>query len=320
MTILVVGGTGTLGTQVVGRLAARGLRVRVLSRDAERCRNLEAANVEILLGDLRDSRTIERAISGASVVINASQAAFRASGGSNPRSVDGDASDNLIAAARSEGVDHFILLSIFDVGPSHPLEVWRLKYRAEQKLKASGLEWTVIRASAFMEWGVGLVGAPLLHTGKTQIYGRGDNPINFVSAHDVAGFVELAVIDPDLRSQLVTVTGPENLTFREVLHTFQALTGSQGAVSHVPLPIMRVMAQVMRPVKPGLAREIQAGVFLDTADRTADGSATRARYSSIPTTTLADMIKRDYLPLTSHRERAPVAGSNRANEAKSLRT
>ena len=126
------------------------------------------------------------------------------------------------------------------------------------------------------------------------MFGRGDNPINFVSAHDVAQFVALSVVDPAMRGRLVTVAGPDNVTFNQMARTFQTVTGKTGVVRHVPLPAMRFMSAVMLAVKPALGREIQAGVFLDTADRTADESDTRTRYPSIPITGLVDMITRDY--------------------------
>jgi uncharacterized protein YbjT (DUF2867 family) len=294
MTILITGGTGTLGTQVVRRLAQRGLKVRVLTRDVERARHLRDANVEIAGGDLRDARAVGRAVAGAQTVINSVQAGFGATGGSSPRTVDGQGSRNLLAAAKANGVQQVVLVSIYDVAPGHPLELWRMKHRGEEELKASGLAWTIIRSTAFMEWGVGFVCQPLITQGKARVYGRGNNPINFVSAHDIAQFVELAVVDPALRGQMVTVTGPENLSFNQLAETFKSVTGTAGVVTHVPLPLMRLMAKVLVPLKPALAREIQAGVFLDTADRTADGTAVRARFPSIPVTTLPEMIRRDY--------------------------
>jgi uncharacterized protein YbjT (DUF2867 family) len=298
MTILIAGGTGTLGTQVVQRLTDRGIKVRVLTRDAEHARHLLGANVEIVTGDLRDARAVGRAVAGAETVISAVQAGFGATNGSSPKSVDGQGSSNLLAAAKANAVQHMVLVSIYDVAPGHPLELWRMKYRGEEELQASGLAWTIVRSTAFMEWAVGFVCQPLIKSGKAVVYGRGNNPINFVSAHDIAQFVELAVVDPALRGQLVTIAGPENLSFNQLAETFQTVTGTAGVVTHVPLPLMRVMAKVLANLKPALAREIQAGVFLDTADRTWDGTAVRARYPSIPVTTLEEMIRRDYAAAT----------------------
>src|SRR5690349_3483061 len=122
MRILIAGGTGTLGTQVVHRLNDRGMNVRVLTRDAEHARHLRDARVEIVTGDLRDARAVARAVAGADTVINAVQAGFGATNGSNPKSVDGQGSSNLLAAAKANGVQHVVLLSIYDVAPGHPLE------------------------------------------------------------------------------------------------------------------------------------------------------------------------------------------------------
>src|SRR5215213_7062177 len=92
--ILIAGGTGTLGTQVVGLLRARGLEVRVLTRDP---RHLQGDLVEVVPGDVRDLRAVERAMKGAKTVISAIQG-FSGSGGYSPRTVDRQGNINLIQA------------------------------------------------------------------------------------------------------------------------------------------------------------------------------------------------------------------------------
>jgi uncharacterized protein YbjT (DUF2867 family) len=116
-------------------------------------------------------------------------------------------------------VEHFVLLSVVGAEQDHPMDLFRMKYAAEQELRASSMAWTIIRSTAFMELYAELVGAPLLTSGKTRIFGRGDNPVNFVSVHDVARFVELAVVEPDMRGVELDVGGPgvvmdtRNMTF-----------------------------------------------------------------------------------------------------------
>lgn len=291
--ILIAGGTGTLGTQVVRLLTADRFEVRVLTRDPARARSLEGDLVEIVSGDVRDLRAVERAASDARTVISAIHG-FAGTGDLNPRTVDGEGNSNLIRAARTGGADHFILVSVQGAAPDHQMELFRMKYQAEQELKASGLAWTIIRPTAYMETWAELIGRPLIETGKTRIFGRGDNPINFVSAHDVARFVELAVIEPEMRGLTVEVGGPENLSMKQVAQTFEGVTGRSGKKSHVPLPMMRLMSVLMRPVNPTLARQIQAGVVMDTKDMTFDSSDTRNRYPSIPPTSLSEVVRRNY--------------------------
>jgi uncharacterized protein YbjT (DUF2867 family) len=296
--ILIAGGTGTLGTEVVRLLTARGLKVRILTRDPARAERQRAELVEIVSGDVQDARAVERATAGAQTVISAIQG-FGGAAPAGPQAVDRRGNTNLIRAAKEGETDHFILVSIQGAAPDHPMELFRMKYLAEQELKASGLTWTIIRPTAYMEtWGT-LIGKPLLETGRTRIFGRGNNPINFVSAHDVARFVELAVVDPAMRGEVVEVGGPENLSMEQVAQTFEAVTGKEGKASHVPLPIMRLMSVIMRPINPTLARQIQAGVVMDTHDFSFDPSETIRRYQLMPSTSLAEVVRRDYVaPMT----------------------
>jgi len=275
-------------------LTARGLAVRILTRDPARARHLQGDRVEIVAGDVRDRTAVDRAMAGVRTVISAIQG-FSGTGGASPRTVDGQGNSILIQAAQAAGVDHFILVSVQGAVPDHPMDLFRMKHRAEQELRASGLTWTIIRPTAFMEVWARLIGEPLVTTGRTRIFGRGDNPINFVSAHDVARFIDLAVVDPALRGGVVEVGGPENLSLRQVAATVETVTGKMGAKSHVPLPMMRLMAVLMRPVNPALARQIQAGVVMDTRDMSFEPTDTSRRYPSIPLTSIADVVRRDYV-------------------------
>jgi hypothetical protein len=105
--------------------------------------------------------------------------------------------------------------------------------------------------------------------------------------------VEQAVVDPSLRRETIEVGGPENLIFLQVAETFERETGKTGKRSHVRLPMMRLMSVVTKPINPSLARQIQAGVVMDTSDMTWDPSRNR----HIPPgelVTLAKVVRRDY--------------------------
>ncbi len=290
--ILIAGGTGLLGTQVVHLLTAQGLPVRVLTRDPRRAQHVSGAHVELVTGSVQDSGAIARAVSGTRIVISAIQG-FSGTGDSSPRTVDLQGNTTLIQAARQAGVERFILVSVHGAAPNHPIELFRMKYAAEQALKASGLSWTIIRPTAYMETWVNVIGEPLVRTGKTRIFGRGANPINFVSAYDVAQYVACAVQETSMHSEPLEVGGPENLSMRQVAETIMRETKSSGKVSAVPLPMMRLMAAILRPVNATLARQIEAGIAMDTQDMSFDPSEMRRRYPSLPFTSLANALHRD---------------------------
>lgn len=301
--ILVAGGTGQLGTKVVTLLRERGQNVRVLSHDRSRAAHLAGTGVEIVEGDVRDLAAVRRAVAGAQTVVSAIQG-FAGTKDGSPATIDRGGNHNLILAAREASVEHFVLVSVKDASPNHPAELMRMKYATEQDLKASGLAWTIIRPTAYMETWCNVLGRPLLDKGKTQVFGRGLNPINWVSAADVAEFVASATTDTTMRGQVIEVGGPENLTMTAFVDVFRKETGSRGNVGHIPPVAMRLMAVVMSLVNPAMARQIQMGVIMDTRPQAFDASETRRRYPSIPVTSLTKVVKRDYADVRGAAQKA----------------
>jgi len=291
--IMIAGGTGRLGTQLVQLLTARGFKVRILTREPERARHLQSDLVEIIKGDVRDPAAVQRAVTGAQTVISAIHG-LDGTGTDNPRTVDWQGNSNLIKAAQAAGTEHFILVSVHGAAPDHPTELLRMKYMAEQELRASKLAWTIIQPTACMELWAQVIGEPLLKSGKTMVFGRGDNPMNFVSVSDVARFVQLAVIDPALRGKVVEVGGPQNMSMNQFAQTFQSVAGKPARIGHIPLPVMWIMSVLMRPFNPMMARKIASGVVMDTMEMSFDATESRRRYSSVPVTSLADVIGREY--------------------------
>lgn len=172
------------------------------------------------------------------------------------------------------------------------MKLARAKFVAEEALRASGLEWTIIRPAAFMETWSEIVGEPLLRTGRTRVFGRGKNPINFVSLRDVAALVDTAVADPDLRGVTLDIAGPQDLTMNDVAELFATGLDRPAGISHVPLPMMRAAAVLLRPVAGGIARMIAAGVIMDTVDLTSDRGEAHERVPTLPRTRFPRLLTR----------------------------
>lgn len=287
--ILVAGGTGILGSLVVESLAAGGSAVRVLTRDAERARLLGGEGVEICVGDVCDPAAVRRHVAGASTVVSAIQG-FAGTDPRGVRAVDQQGNSNLISAAAATGAAHFVLVSVHGAAADHPMELARMKHRAEEELRASGLAFTIIRPTAFLETWMAVLAGPITKGGRALVFGTGNNPINFVGARDVAVLTELAARSPSLRGEVLDIGGPEDLTLNQFVAILMAAKDRTGPVRHVPLAVMRLMAALLGPVKPGLASVIQVGVVMDTTDMTFSGADARARLPEIPVTRLADLV------------------------------
>jgi uncharacterized protein YbjT (DUF2867 family) len=299
--ILVAGGTGHLGTELIPRLSARGSRVRVLTRDIERARQRLGEGPEFARGDVRDPQSLAAAMHGVEAVVSA--VTGFGPGGSGPAVVDFEGNVNLIRAAKAARVRRFVLLSMHDARADHPLELARMKCRAEDAVRASRLDWTIVRPTAFMALWAGIVGDPIVHKGKTIVFGKGDNPINFISEPDAAHFVELAIFDPDLSGAVLEIGGPDDLTFNQVVQQIEVATGRMAAVKHVPLPVMRLAQLLLRPIKPDIAAMIRAGVAFDTMNMRFDAAELRRRFPQVQLTPLATVVD---LQLASHRGHTQV--------------
>lgn len=287
--ILVAGGTGTLGSQVVRLLLERGESVRVLTRDPARAAHLPDA-VQVLFGDLRDPAAVAAAVRGCATVVSAVHG-FVGPHKPSPEAIDRDANRALIRAAADADVQHLVLVSVLGAAPDHPMSLHRAKHAAEQALPGSGLAWTILRPVAYLETWIAITGAKLASNGQALVFGPGRNPINFVSAHDVAAVVDLAVHDRSLRSQLLEVSGPENLTFTQLAERLVTASGRPGRIRHVPLAMLRVLSLLARPVSPAFARQAQAAVVMNTTDMALDTSTIRDRLPTIPATTLDEVIR-----------------------------
>jgi uncharacterized protein YbjT (DUF2867 family) len=265
--IVLAGGTGRLGTLLATRLAARGVALRILTRDPARASHLVGLGAEILEGDVRNRASLDSAVRGAATVVSAIQG-FEGPGRISPASVDRDGNANLIDASAAVGA-HVVLVSVVGAAPDHEMELFRAKWAAEQHLRDSGVPWTIVRATAFVELWMEIMTKPI-------VFGRGENPINFVSVGDVAAVTERAVDDADLRGKILEVGGPENTTFNELAALLLQLRGQSAAIRHIPRRMLRAGAPFSRRARAALA--------MDNIDMTFDAAPARRAFAEIPTT------------------------------------
>jgi uncharacterized protein YbjT (DUF2867 family) len=284
--ILIGGGTGTLGRELVQRLVDSGERVRVLTRERSRASALPVG-VDVVLGDLRNDADVTEAIRGCTTIVSAAHG-FVGPGAPTPEAIDRDANRRLVRAAVEAGIDHFVLVSVAGAGPDHPMSLARAKFAAEQELRASGLRLTIVRATPFMETWLTILGDMLDAKGHALVFGPGTNPVNFVSVRDVAALVALAVRSGP-SNEAYEIGGPENIGLTTLAARIIQSRGQTAPIKHIPLTALRVMSTLARPFSPAFARQAQAAVLMNTTDMTVDDAA-RSRLPSLPVTRFADVL------------------------------
>jgi uncharacterized protein YbjT (DUF2867 family) len=271
--ILIVGVTGVLGRETARQLLTTGHKIRGLTRNPDRAADMKELGAEIVQGDLIDRASLEKACKGVDAVFACAHQ-LMGTGKYKSEAVDGEGHRALIDAAKAAGVKHFVYTSAQHASPDHPTDFYRTKAKLEAYLKASGLSYTILRPPALMEWHVhNLLGASILTTGKTTIFGSGDNPTNFMAARDAAHIAVIALTDPKMKNRVFEMGGPDNVTKNQVAEMYGRFTGKKPKVTHVPTGVMKVMAPILRPFQPVISRLMLLSVWADTTNQTFDPTA-----------------------------------------------
>jgi uncharacterized protein YbjT (DUF2867 family) len=266
--ILIAGVTGVLGREAALRLLALGEPVRGMTRFPEHASDLKALGAEIIQADLIDKTSLDRACKGVDAVLACAHQ-LMGKGKYSSQAVDGEGHRALIEAARAARVQHFVYTSLYKITPDNPVDFIRTKAEIEAYLQASGLSFTILRPPSFMEWHVhNLLGKSILETGKTTIYGAGNNLINFMAGRDVAYMAVLALTDPRLKQRIIDIGGCDNLTRNQVAEMYGRLAGITPKITHIPTGMMKMMAPILRPINPVISRLMTFSVWTDTTDQT----------------------------------------------------
>jgi NADH dehydrogenase len=116
----------------------------------------------------------------------------------------------------------------------------RAKREVERRLKESGLVYTILRPSCFMEvWLSPAVGFDPAHA-KAAIYGTGQNPISWIAVHDVAQFAVAFLDHPAAKNAILDLGGPKALSPLDVVKLFEQASGHSFELQFVPKEALEV--------------------------------------------------------------------------------
>jgi len=284
--VLVVGARGALGSRVVRRLLAEGRAVRAVSRDPAGLASLTALGAEAVAGDLLDEAWHGAALAGVEQVVMASHGLVPPSTRNHPGAVDGDGARRFIDAAGRAGVRHVVYVSAAGADrASDPFG--RVKFATEQHLRASGVPCTVVRPTVFVENnGLMLLGEPARAGKPVQIVGAGTEPVNWVSAEDVADEVVRALAGGAV-GQVLEVRGPDTLTRLEVLEIVERALGATAKRQHLPRPVAQAVRALVGPFHPGIRYLLGLVLSEGAPSQPSDGAVVR-----VGRTPVAEVVER----------------------------
>jgi NADH dehydrogenase len=194
---LVVGATGDLGGRITRRLLDRGQKVRVLVRDTSDVGPLKAAGAELAFGDLKELVTVDTACRGVDRIVSTATGASRG-GEDSVDAVDRQGHVTLLRCAENAGIHRIVYVSAAGFNTDSPVELARAKASTAEAIRSSGLSYTILQPSLFMEaWIAFVVGAQIRLGNIVQVIGDPARKYGFVAVDNVADLV-LSVLDhPD---------------------------------------------------------------------------------------------------------------------------
>jgi len=253
MRIVVTGGTGFIGRQVVDRLLEDGQdTVVVTSRDPDR-RDPWDGRVRMVQAFAGDSVSLGKAFMGADVVVHAIQFPNHPvedpSKGRTYVEVDGHGTVVAARTARKLGVRRFVYLSGAGAGQGRPQPWFRAKDMAEAAIRETGMEHAILRPSWIYGPGDRSMNRFVWfcrHLPAVPVIGDGTTPVYPSHVKDVARCVADAARREDAKDKVLDLGGPRRMTMDEVIRTVQAVLGRRRPLLHHPPGLMKLLVLPMR--------------------------------------------------------------------------
>jgi uncharacterized protein YbjT (DUF2867 family) len=268
--VLVAGANGQLGSAIVRRLAAAGVPVRALGRNAQKLETLRAPGVEIATVDMLNLAALTEACRGVAQVVSTANNNM-GKGPTSPTKIDFTAHQNLCAAARNAGVRRLVYVSARGIDQDSPVDIFRIKWYIEDAIRRSGVPYVIVRPTAFMDiWVDHIVAGPVRKKGAATVFGPGTAPTNYIAVEDVAEFVARILEREEVVNEVVEIGGPSTMSMNEVATLVEKQLGRGGRRRHIPVLAMKLLPPVVRLFDEVAARMMTLGYF-GTTDRSFAG-------------------------------------------------
>lgn len=259
-TAVIAGATGYLGGHVASVAHDEGYRVRALARDASRVP--EGRCDEVFVGQATEPDSLAGLFDGAEVAFSSIGVRhFRRH--PNIWEVDMQANLNLVEAAERAGVRRFVFVSVLH-GPQRRdrLPVAEARERVVDRLRASTMEWAVLRPTGFFNDLDAYL--DMARKGRVWLIGSGDERLNPIHGSDLA---VAAVAHFDGASPIeLDVGGPDVFTQREIGELAFSALGETPRFGRVPPGLLEGLASLSAPFNANLSTFLRMFALLGRTD------------------------------------------------------
>ncbi len=237
--IAITGGTGFVGRHLARDLVERGHDVVLIARGVDRRdRSVHAlTHTTFRALNVDDRPGLTRALAGCSAVAHCA-GINRERGAQTYEQVHVVGTRNVVDAARASGIQKMVLLSFLRARPTCGSRYHESKWVAEEIVRSSGLDYTVVKAGVIYGPGDHMLDRLSWTARRLPVFARvglRESALRPTSVHDVVAILRAALVDGRLSRQVVAVLGPEPMSLSEALRRVGAVVGRTPWI--VPLPV-----------------------------------------------------------------------------------
>jgi uncharacterized protein YbjT (DUF2867 family) len=286
--ILITGATGYIGKHLVARLVAQGERPRCLVRNTEKAAAMfPRGKVELVQGDTTSLASLGTAMQGIETLVHAAfiTADHKQSTGNHYEETNVQGTANVVKTAKNTGVKRIVEISGLGTKPDRPGSYMQGRYLAEQMVRESGLDWTIIQPSVlfgkdapFIKGLTDLIrSAPVV-----PLLGGGKIMFQPIYVEDVVTVIVKTLEDPAHSvNKTFTIGGPAYYSFTQIIDELLKTMHTSRIKAPAPMPVVGVGAAVMEAVlpKPPLTK---AAMALFSFDNITDLHSVERDFGFIP--------------------------------------
>lgn len=253
MRVFLTGATGFVGGHVLKRLVAEGHSVKALVRDPAKAKLATSHHIELVQGDVAEGSGLDEGTRDCDAVVHL-VGIIAETGKATFERIHHIGTRNVAEAAKRNGISRYVQMSALGVRADGVSEYQTSKWKGEEAVRQSGMDYCVLRPSLIFGRGSGFVTQMLDVMRKAPLFrpvpGSGKPLFRPIFVEDVAACFVQALTNPRVTNKTMELGGGDELSLNDVLQTIADCAGIRKPVFHVPMPLMFMGAAVAQTILP----------------------------------------------------------------------